>query len=75
MPVNLLIVGLQGSGKTTASAKLVLKLKNQGKSIVCISDTYRPAAQDQLEVLAKSIEVDSLPIIKTNYRLLLLSEP
>ena len=64
-PVNLLIVGLQGSGKTTASAKLALKLKNQGKKVLLVSlDTYRPAAQDQLEVLAKSIEVDSLPIIK-----------
>lgn len=64
-PVNLLIVGLQGSGKTTASAKLALKLKNQGKKVLLVSlDTYRPAAQDQLEVLAKSIEVDSLPIVK-----------
>ena len=64
-PVNLLIVGLQGSGKTTASAKLALKLKNQGKKVLLVSlDTYRPAAQDQLEILAKSIEVDSLPIIK-----------
>ena len=64
-PVNLLMVGLQGSGKTTASAKLALKLKNQGKKVLLVSlDTYRPAAQDQLEVLAKSIEVDSLPIVK-----------
>lgn len=64
-PVNLLIVGLQGSGKTTASAKLALKLKNAGKKVLLVSlDTYRPAAQDQLEILAKSIEVDSLPIIK-----------
>ena len=64
-PVNLLIVGLQGSGKTTASAKLALKLKNTGKKVLLVSlDTYRPAAQDQLEILAKSIEVDSLPIIK-----------
>ena len=64
-PVNLLIVGLQGSGKTTASAKLALKLKNQGKKVLLVSlDTYRPAAQDQLEILAKSIAVDALPIIK-----------
>ena len=64
-PVNLLIVGLQGSGKTTASAKLALKLKSTGKKVLLVSlDTYRPAAQDQLEILAKSIEVDSLPIIK-----------
>jgi len=64
-PVNLLVVGLQGGGKTTASAKLALKLKKQGKKVLLVSlDTYRPAAQDQLEILAKSIEVDSLPIVK-----------
>lgn len=64
-PVNLLIVGLQGSGKTTASSKLALKLKKQNKKVLLVSlDTYRPAAQQQLEVLAKNIDVDSLPIIK-----------
>ena len=64
-PANLLVVGLQGSGKTTASAKLALKLKNQNKKVLLVSlDTYRPAAQDQLEVLAKDIGVESLPIIK-----------
>lgn len=64
-PANLLIVGLQGSGKTTASAKIALKLKNQNKKVLLVSlDTYRPAAQDQLEVLANDIDVDSLPIIK-----------
>lgn len=64
-PANLLIVGLQGSGKTTASAKLALKLKEQNKKVLLVSlDTYRPAAQDQLEVLAKDIGVESLPIIK-----------
>lgn len=64
-PVNLLIVGLQGSGKTTASAKLAFKLKNQNKKVLLVSlDTYRPAAQDQLEILAKDIGVESLPIIK-----------
>lgn len=64
-PVNLLVVGLQGSGKTTASAKLALKLKKQGKKVLLVSlDTYRPAAQEQLEILAKSIEVESLSIVK-----------
>ena len=64
-PANLLVVGLQGSGKTTASAKLALKLKEQNKKVLLVSlDTYRPAAQDQLEVLAKSISVESLPIVK-----------
>ena len=64
-PVNILIVGLQGSGKTTASAKLALKLKKQNKNVLLVSlDTYRPAAQDQLAILAKDIDVDSLEIIK-----------
>ncbi len=65
-PVNILAVGLQGSGKTTASAKLALRLKNQNKKVLLVSlDIYRPAAQEQLAILAKSIEVDSLPIIST----------
>lgn len=64
-PANLLIVGLQGSGKTTASSKLALKLKKQNKKVLLVSlDTYRPAAQEQLAILAKNINVDSLPIIK-----------
>ena len=64
-PVNILIIGLQGSGKTTVSAKLALKLKNQHKKVLLVSlDTYRPAAQDQLAVLANNIEVDCLEIIK-----------
>ncbi|MBA2629193.1 MAG: signal recognition particle protein, partial [Rickettsiaceae bacterium] len=64
-PVNILIVGLQGSGKTTASAKLALKLQKQNKNVLLVSlDTYRPAAQDQLAILAKDIGVDSLEIIK-----------
>ncbi|MDP4708417.1 MAG: signal recognition particle protein [Rickettsiaceae bacterium] len=64
-PANILIVGLQGSGKTTASAKLALRLKKQNKKVLLVSlDTYRPAAQDQLQVLANDIEVDSLEIIK-----------
>jgi signal recognition particle subunit SRP54 len=64
-PANLLIVGLQGSGKTTASAKLALKLKNQNKKVLLVSlDTYRPAAQEQLAVLANDIGVESLPIVK-----------
>jgi len=65
-PVNILMVGLQGSGKTTFSAKLALKLKNQNKKVLLVSlDVYRPAAQEQLNILSKSIEVDSLPIISS----------
>ncbi|MBF8246837.1 MAG: signal recognition particle protein [Rickettsia sp.] len=61
---NLLMLGLQGSGKTTASSKIALKLKKQGKKILLVSlDTYRPAAQEQLKILSDSINVDSLKII------------
>lgn len=65
-PVNILIVGLQGSGKTTASAKLALRLKSRNKKVLLVSlDTYRPAAQEQLSVLADDIGVDSLDIVKS----------
>jgi len=61
-PVSILVAGLQGSGKTTASAKLALRLKNQNKKVLLVSlDTYRPAAQEQLAILARDIGVDSLP--------------
>ncbi|MGC0372219.1 MAG: hypothetical protein DGJ47_000927 [Rickettsiaceae bacterium] len=63
-PANILVVGLQGSGKTTSSAKLALKLKAQNKKVLLVSlDTYRPAAQEQLAILAQDIGVDSLDII------------
>lgn len=62
---NFLMVGLQGSGKTTNSAKLALFLKKQHhKNVLLVSlDTYRPAAQEQLQVVAKKINVDCLEII------------
>lgn len=64
-PVSIMIVGLQGSGKTTTSAKLALFLKNQKKKVLLVSlDIYRPAAQKQLEILAQSAEIDSLEIIE-----------
>ncbi|WP_347939317.1 signal recognition particle protein [Rickettsia oklahomensis] len=64
-PVNFLMVGLQGSGKTTASSKLALRFKNQNKKVLLVSlDTYRPAAQEQLAVLASSIQINSLPIVQ-----------
>jgi signal recognition particle subunit SRP54 len=63
-PANILMIGLQGSGKTTASAKLALHLKNQGKKVLVVSlDVYRPAAQEQLRILADSIKAHSLDII------------
>jgi len=64
-PVSILMVGLQGSGKTTTSAKLAKRLTKGGKKVLLVSlDIYRPAAQEQLEQLAKQIGGYSLPIIK-----------
>lgn len=60
-PVVILVAGLQGSGKTTTTGKLAYKLKQSGKEVCLASlDIYRPAAQQQLEVLAKSIGVKCL---------------
>lgn len=64
-PANILAVGLQGSGKTTACAKLALFLKNSGKKVLLVSlDIYRPAAIEQLKKLAASAGVDSFEIKK-----------
>jgi signal recognition particle subunit SRP54 len=58
-PAVVLMAGLQGSGKTTTSAKLARMLKAQKKKILLASaDVYRPAAIDQLKTLAASLEVD-----------------
>lgn len=63
-PTVLLMVGLQGSGKTTSSAKLGVWLKKQKKSVLMASlDVYRPAAQEQLAQLGQITQIDTLPII------------
>src|SRR5918997_2412947 len=64
-PAVVLVAGLQGSGKTTTSAKLArrLRLKERRKVLLASLDTQRPAAQTQLEVLARQCEVASLPIV------------
>lgn len=63
-PVPVLMVGLQGSGKTTTSAKLALRLKKENKKVLMASlDIYRPAAQEQLAQLGIQIGVDTLPVI------------
>ncbi len=64
-PAILMMVGLQGAGKTTSTGKLAARLKNKlhKKVLVASLDTYRPAAQNQLEILANKISVDSLEII------------
>ena len=65
-PVCVLMVGLQGSGKTTTSAKIAKRLaQKQKKKVLLVSlDIYRPAAQEQLAQLATQINGFSLPIVK-----------
>ncbi|UPY35541.1 signal recognition particle protein [Sediminicoccus sp. KRV36] len=64
-PVAILMVGLQGSGKTTTSGKIALRLKGRERKKVLLAslDVHRPAAQLQLAQLAERAEVTSLPII------------
>lgn len=64
-PVAILMVGLQGSGKTTTTAKIAFRLKNRERKKVLMAslDTRRPAAQEQLRVLGQQTEVDTLPIV------------
>ena len=58
-PTTIMLVGLQGSGKTTAAAKLARRLVAKGKKGMLIAaDIYRPAAIEQLETLARSVPVD-----------------
>ena len=60
----ILMVGLQGSGKTTSSAKLAKRLQKDGKKVLLASlDTYRPAAQEQLAELGLQHRLSVLPII------------
>lgn len=65
-PAVIMMVGLQGSGKTTSSGKLanLLKAKRNKKVLMASLDVYRPAAQEQLEVLGKQISVDTVEIIQ-----------
>ena len=65
-PVAIMMVGLQGSGKTTTTAKLALRLtQRQRKRVLMASlDTRRPAAQEQLRQLGEQTGVDTLPIVE-----------
>lgn len=57
-PTSILMAGLHGSGKTTSSGKLARLLQKQGRQpLLVAADVYRPAAMDQLETLAKQVEV------------------
>ena len=64
-PVAMMMVGLQGSGKTTTTAKVARRLKERHKKKVLMAslDTHRPAAQEQLKVLGEEVEVATLPVV------------
>ena len=64
-PVGILMVGLQGSGKTTTTAKIAKRLTDRDNRRVLMAslDTRRPAAMEQLAVLGKQVGVDTLPIM------------
>jgi len=59
-PIVILMVGLQGAGKTTTSGKLALRFKNKNHKKVLLAslDTYRPAAAEQLKILSQRVAVD-----------------
>ena len=64
-PVPMMLVGLQGSGKTTTTAKLAKYLEKKKKKIMMVSlDVYRPAAQEQLKSLGEQNDILTLPIIE-----------
>ncbi|MXP24895.1 signal recognition particle protein [Altererythrobacter indicus] len=64
-PVVIMMVGLQGSGKTTTTAKLarMIREKHGKKALMASLDVNRPAAQEQLKVLGEQVDVSTLPII------------
>src|SRR5579883_3097592 len=64
-PVAIMMVGLQGAGKTTTTAKVAKRLaeKMKRKVLMASLDVKRPAAQEQLAVLGRQIEIDTLPIV------------
>ena len=65
-PSPILMVGLQGSGKTTTSAKLAKRLRDKDNKRVLMAslDVNRPAAMEQLQILGVQIGIDTLPIVK-----------
>jgi len=65
-PVAIMMVGLQGSGKTTTSGKIALRMRERDRKKVLMAslDTRRPAAQEQLRQLGEQTEVDTLPIVE-----------
>jgi signal recognition particle subunit SRP54 len=64
-PIAIMMVGLQGSGKTTTTAKLARRLTQRDKKKVLMAslDVYRPAAQEQLAVLGRDLSIETLPVV------------
>ena len=64
-PVAIMMVGLQGSGKTTTTAKLARRLTDRQKKKVLMAslDVRRPAAMEQLAVLGRETQIDTLPVV------------
>src|SRR5207342_244393 len=64
-PVAIMMVGLQGSGKTTTTAKIAKRLtdRQRRKVLMASLDIYRPAAMEQLAVLGRDLEIQTLPIV------------
>jgi signal recognition particle subunit SRP54 len=64
-PVAIMMVGLQGSGKTTTTAKLARRITQRDKKKVLMAslDVYRPAAQEQLAVLGRDLSIETLPVV------------
>ncbi|MGH6849998.1 MAG: signal recognition particle protein, partial [Methylocella sp.] len=64
-PVAIMMIGLQGAGKTTTTAKIAKRLSERMKRKVLMAslDVKRPAAQEQLAVLGRQVEIDTLPVI------------
>ncbi|QQM30883.1 signal recognition particle protein [Martelella lutilitoris] len=65
-PVVIMMVGLQGSGKTTTTGKIAARMTNRDRKKVLMAslDTRRPAAQEQLKQIGEQTSVDTLPVIK-----------
>src|SRR4051794_34353308 len=64
-PVPIMMVGLQGSGKTTTTAKIAKRLTERNRKVLMASlDTRRPAAMEQLAVLGQQVNVQTLPIVE-----------
>ena len=65
-PISIMLVGLQGSGKTTTAAKLAqyLEKNNKKKVLLASLDVYRPAAQEQLKILGEQNSLQTLPLVE-----------